>query len=152
MTNYQPQQALLWIRSAHEAIEATAELLSEIAPQWEIAMGLGYVIDHMPTDPGYAQAVKAAKAAWLRPAPGQLERDLEEEANDLAETPTVAEEAALHALPWPYPDHEALYEAHQAACDASARARRPHMQLSGEYLYLDSKRGPDLLIRNLNLD
>lgn len=150
MTNNEPQRALLWIRSAHEALEATTQLLSDIAPQWEMVMSTGYLIEPMPREPGYAESAKAAKEAWLRPAPGQLERDLEEEADDLAENPTAAEEAALHALPLPYSDHEALYKAHQAACDASARARRPHMQLSGEYLYLKAEQGPDRLIRNHN--
>ena len=150
MTNNEPQQALLWIRSAHQAIDATTELLTAISPHWDVVKNTGYCVDLMYNDPGYSRADEAAKAAWLRPALGQLERDLAKEADDLAEMPSAAEDAALYALPRASLDYDFLSESHQAACQASAIARRPSMKLTGEYLYLDDGCGPDLIIRNQN--
>ena len=150
MSGFNEQHALLWIRSAHEAIEATTELLTEIAPHWEVVMKTSYCVDLLYNDPGYKQAEIAAKAAWLQPCSGQLARDLDEQADWLAESLTATEEAERNDLPLPLHDYQALHDAHQAACSASAHARRTNMQLSGEYLLLDDGSGPDLLIRNQN--
>ena len=141
---------MLWINSAHEAIGATCELLTEIAPQWQVALSLGYVVEVCSGSPGFAAAERAAKAAWLNPPAGALERTLHEAADDLANQETPEETTEGHALPLPWHLHEAAYEAHQVRCAASAQARRPHMRVSGEYLHLNASLGPDLLLRNGN--
>ncbi len=150
MPDTHEQHALLWIHSAREATDATAELLTEIAPHWEVVLTTSYQVDLNYNDPEYKKAEIAARAAWRRPSPEQLVRDLEEQAAWLAESLNAAEKAERDALPMPYDDHQAVHDAHHAACDANARVRRTQMQLTGEYLYLNYESGPDLLIRNQN--
>jgi len=151
LKNDDQEFGLLWIKSADEALDNTTELLSAIAPQWEVVRARSFGPDEEYGSPGYRAAHEAAERKWRHPAPEQLQEELDAQTDGMVETSVMPDEmAACNAIPLSSDENDPLLAAYRALCEANMRERRLHMRVSGQYVCPTADQAPDLLVRNEN--